>query len=399
MSDVLITYGWVRSSYAALRNLKKHNINVAIADDSIFGMSQFSRLKDCHDTYTSHYVNEERFIKDIKNIYNKRDIRFILPSHNETEIIARHKKDFPKSVCSMIPDADHCRLFNNKSEAYNLAKSLDIPVPKRFLYEDPLQIESIISDSRVERVVIKLLTGNSGKGVFYEDSPKKAQEKVLEIIKKYNLSKSRYPQIEEYVHGDGYGCSVLFWKGEQITHFTHKRLREKIKTGGTSTYRESASHKGIEDAAKKLFSKIGWHGLAMSEFKVCDKTNRFWFIEVNPRMWGSMPLAISAGVEFPYLTYLCATHGPEEARKYHSKQIVKKGWGGKWLLGEYFVLINNLISLNFKDILKMIFERKSNSIDDFYWDDPFAFLGQVISYIKKALLKRSLNASDKGMIR
>ena len=94
MSDVLLTYGWVRSSYSALRNLKKHDLQVVVSDSSSIGMSQFSRLSSRFKKYTSHYEDENKFISDILNICSSKEIKLILPSHNETEIIARHRDKF-----------------------------------------------------------------------------------------------------------------------------------------------------------------------------------------------------------------------------------------------------------------------------------------------------------------
>lgn len=399
MSDVLITYGWVRSSYAALRNLKKHNISVAIADTSSSGMCQYSKFKDSFDTYHSHYKNEEKFISDIKDICSRRGIKYIMPSHNETEIIGRFKSQFSNKLVSMVPDNKHCEIFNNKSTAYRFAKDLNVPVPKKIIYENPNEIDKLISSANLKKVVIKMLTGNSGKGVIYATTPEDAKKKVIELIKKYKLKKERFPQIEEYVEGEGYGCSVLYWNGELITSFTHRRLRDKIKTGGTSTFRESTTHQDIEKAAKRIFNAIGWHGLAMCEFKVCNKTNKFWFIEVNPRMWGSMPLAINSGVEFPYLLYLCATKGPDAAKNYHQLSRIRNGWKARWLLGDIFVIVKELLSLNIKNVYKIIFMKRANSIDDFFFDDPLPFFGQIISYIKTSIKSKSLNPSEEGMVK
>ena len=64
-----------------------------------------------------------------------------------------------------------------------------------------------VEDTGVEKTVIKLLTGNRGRGIFYGENPELAQSIVKELIEKYKLVPSRYPQIEEYVEGEGYGCS------------------------------------------------------------------------------------------------------------------------------------------------------------------------------------------------
>lgn len=397
-NDVLLTYGWVRSSYAALRNLSNHNISVVASDSNTIGMCQSSRLQKDFKKYTSHYEDEDKFIKDILDICSKKKIRYILPSHNETEIIARHRSKFDSSLVSLVPNESHCKLFNNKASAYEFVKDLGISIPRKIKYDDLNEISEILAKSNINKTVIKLLTGNSSKGVFYGNNPSNTEVIVKDLVKKYDLKNDRYPQIEEYVEGEGYGVSVMYWGGKFIASFTHKRLREKIETGGTSTYRKSTSHKGIEDAAKKIFDAIGYNGLAMSEFKVCSKTGKYWFVEINPRMWGSMPLAIESGVEFPYLAWLCASQGHEAAIKYNLSCIQKNNVSAKWLLGEIFVLTKMMIRFRLYSVFQIVFKSKSDSIDDFFWDDPLVFFGQIIAYLKTAISKKSLNPSEKGMI-
>ena len=398
MIDVLLTYGWVRSSYSALRNLKKHGLHVVVSDSSNIGMSQFSRYSSGFKKYTSHYEDENKFISDLLDICSSQKIKLILPSHNETEIIARHRNKFSDSLVAMIPDETHCRMFNNKSAAYDYVSEIGIPVPKRINYADPNLVSQLLKSKGVEKTVIKLLTGNSGKGVFYGKNPEHAQSVVEELIQKYKLIPRRYPQIEEYVEGEGYGCSVLYSSGKFITHFTHRRLRDKIETGGTSTFREATVHEGIEAATKTIFDSLGWNGLAMCEFKVCPETGRFWFIEVNPRMWGSISLAIESGVQFPYLAWLCATQGASQAIDYHAGCTVNLNWKARWLLGDIFIVLGKVLKLEFKAAWHILSEEKADSIDDFFWDDPFVFLGEVLAYLKTTISKRSINPSEKGML-
>jgi len=398
MTDVLLTYGWVRSSYNALRNLKKHDLQVFVSDSSCIGMSQFSRFSSGFKKYTSHYENENKFISDILEICSSQKIKLILPSHNETEIIARHRYKFSDDLVAIIPDESHCRMFNNKSDAYDYVSSIAVPVPDRIKYADPNLVSQLLKNKTIERTVIKLLTGNSSKGVFYGKDPEHTQFLVKELIKKYKLVPSRYPQIEEYVEGEGYGCSVLYSKGKFIAHFTHRRLRDKIETGGTSTFREAAVHEGIEAATKTIFNSLGWNGLAMCEFKVCPETGRFWFIEVNPRMWGSISLAIESGVQFPYLAWLCASQGASQAIAYHASCSVNFSWKARWLLGDIFVVFGKLLNLEFRSAWHILRKEKADSIDDFFWDDPFAFLGEMLAYLKNTISKRSINPSEKGML-
>lgn len=398
MADVLLTYGWVRSSYAAMRNLTSHGVSVLPTDSNSFGMCQMSKFRSGFEKYQSHYSDELKFVDDIQRLCEKYGIKLLFPSHNETEILSRYRSRFGESVGALLPDPELCAVFNNKARAYDLAKSLGVPVPLRVEYEEADNVSLAISELGLKKTVIKLLTGNSAKGVFYAESADEAQEIVVKLIRQYELPRERYPQIEEYVEGEGWGSSVLYWQGRMIAGFTHRRLKEKISTGGTSTLRESAHHALMEAATKSLFDQIGWHGLAMAEYKVCPKTGKFWFIEVNPRMWGSIPLAISAGAEFPYLAWLCATESPAAALEYHSRKKVHAGWRGRWLLGDALVAVKELVSLKPVDAFNSLFKSGADSLDDFYWDDPGAFLGEVCHYSFNSARKMSLNPSEKGMV-
>jgi predicted ATP-grasp superfamily ATP-dependent carboligase len=332
------------------------------------------------------------------SICRKRSIGLVLPSHNETEILAKYRERLEPGLDALLPDAGHCALFNDKARGYDFARSCGVPVPLRVAYSNDYELAEKLREQGLRRCVIKLRTGNSAKGVFYAHSPAEAAETVRRLVREFDLPADRLPQVEEYVSGEGWGCSVLYWHGRRVASFTHRRLREKIATGGTSTLREAVANAAIEQAAQRIFDAIGWHGLAMSEWKVCPDTGQFWFVEVNPRMWGSMALATSAGVEFPYLAWLCTVEGEEAARAYQEKAVVRQPWRGRWLLGDLTVGARQALSGQLRDAYRTLFQARADALDDFFWDDPLVFLGEVGVYLENAVRGRSLNPVEKGMI-
>jgi predicted ATP-grasp superfamily ATP-dependent carboligase len=56
---------------------------------------------------------------------------------------------------------------------------------------------------------------------------------------------------------------------------------------------------------------LEYTGLAMFEFKV-NASGNWILLEVNARPWGSMPLPVALGVDFPYRWYRLLTAGEEE---------------------------------------------------------------------------------------
>jgi predicted ATP-grasp superfamily ATP-dependent carboligase len=79
-------------------------------------------------------------------------------------------------------------------------------------------------------------------------------------------------------------------------------LREKPPTGGVSVYRESVPLRpDVREHAERLLRHFGWTGAAMVEFKEDARTGIPYLMEVNGRFWGSLQLAIDAGVNFPVM--------------------------------------------------------------------------------------------------
>jgi hypothetical protein len=67
-------------------------------------------------------------------------------------------------------------------------------------------------------------------------------------------------------------------------------------------YRESiAADPGLVARSRSLLERCGWDGIAMIEYKVDAATGEPYLMEINGRFWGSLQLAIDAGVDFPAL--------------------------------------------------------------------------------------------------
>ena len=92
--------------------------------------------------------------------------------------------------------------------------------------------------------------------------------------------------------------------------FAHRRLREKPPSGGVSVYRESvAPDPSLVARAAALLAGLGWRGVAMVEMKTDARTGTPYLMEVNGRFWGSLQLAVDAGVDGIY----CSNHGGRQA--------------------------------------------------------------------------------------
>ena len=106
--------------------------------------------------------------------------------------------------------------------------------------------------------------------------------------------------MQQYLRGTGLGIELLLSGGRPLAAFAHKRLHEVPLTGGVSSFRESVPLDAtLYDHALRLLGELRWTGLAMVEFKV--GATRTELMEINGRVWGSLPLAVASGMDFPAL--------------------------------------------------------------------------------------------------
>jgi hypothetical protein len=206
------------------------------------------------------------------------------------------------------------------------------------------------------------------------------------------LSGADRPIVQEYVQGEGWGVSALYWRGEKITSFTHRRLREKAPLGGTSTLRASARAPALEAATGRLLRALGWHGLAMVEFKYDPTARRYWLLEVNPRVWGSIALPVGCGADFPFWLYLCAIGEVDRVRSLATAaEPYPEGRIARWVFGDTVQFLRAVGRLRLAEAWSIAFGAAADIHDDVDVRDLGAFAGECAAYgadVFKALRAR-----------
>jgi predicted ATP-grasp superfamily ATP-dependent carboligase len=115
--------------------------------------------------------------------------------------------------------------------------------------------------------------------------------------------------LQEYTRGEGHGVELLMYKGQPLAAFQHRRLRELPMSGGRSAFRESVPlDPELYRHSVRLLEAIEWTGLAMVEFKVGEHGPKL--MEINGRIWGSLPLATHSGMDFPARMAELFLYGP-----------------------------------------------------------------------------------------
>lgn len=115
--------------------------------------------------------------------------------------------------------------------------------------------------------------------------------------------------LQEYVNsGFGVGIGGFWYAGELVCGGGHRRVVQSHKLGGISLVAESFVHPLAYDIAVKIMKKLNYTGIGMVEFKISDDGN-IYFMEINPRIWGTLPLYVYSGADIPYVAYTFFTTG------------------------------------------------------------------------------------------
>jgi predicted ATP-grasp superfamily ATP-dependent carboligase len=223
------------------------------------------------------------------------------------------------------------------------ARALGIDVPKSILIEDLAELDGL-PDGFQYPVVLKARRSRWFEGGRWQEGGVRVVRDAAQLEDSARDSGfSAGCLIQEFVPGHGEGLFFLADRGQIVARFAHRRLREKPPSGGVSVLSESVSpDPALLEASERLLAELEWHGVAMVEFRR-SPTGRAVLMEINPRLWGSLQLAIDAGVDFPRL--MVDLYSGKRVDTGPSRTGVKL----RWLLGDWDHL---LIALRRREMRK-----------------------------------------------
>jgi len=331
MKRVLVLDATQRSALAVTRSLGKQSIPVFTADEFPTALAGCSRFSEQYYSYPSPRLYQDNFVETVARLCEKQGIDIAIPmTELTTTLLLEHQTSFSNTAIP-FPDIVTVDSLTDKCLLMKLAESLNISTPGTWYAETPADLPCILEDLPYPLVLKpgKSWLRQNGQwsryGVRFANDPREAR-KILESDPAFRV----HPfLLQKYIAGHGQGVFALYDKGKPLAFFAHRRLREKPPQGGVSVLSESIPVDRVQLAtARSLLDKANWHGVAMVEFKIAEDGTPY-LMEINTRFWGSLQLAIDAGVNFPYLLYqLACGERPEPITSYNTGNRLR------WLLGD-----------------------------------------------------------------
>lgn len=306
---VLVLDGDQAAALAVVRSLARQGLRVDVADCVEAPLSAVS--KHCFESfrYADPKLDPEAFVADMLRRVAAVDYELVIPVTDDTmQPLAQAREQFTGVTLAVPPD-EPLRATIEKDLTRAAAERVGVPCPQTVVVHDAAELAAAAEAVGYPAVLKPARSVTMGEGDARATLSVRYAHGPDELARASEALKYGPVLVQERCAGRGVGVEVLVDQGEVLYAFQHERHHEWPLTGGGSSLRESVRVDDVllEDS-RKLLREIGFHGVAMVEFKVAQNGDRR-LMEINGRFWGSLPLCTAAGADFPKMLYRLLVHG------------------------------------------------------------------------------------------
>lgn len=401
---LLITDAGRGSAIAFIRSLGYRGWRVIAADSDTRSPGFYSRYTSKRLVYPAPESAPREFILAILQIVRETGVDLIIPVTDAAIFPLSEARAQFVGLCQLaMPDEAQLEVVTNKLKTLELAERVGVPTPRSMLvhtaqeavecWQDqdwPVVLKPRASRLYREQSAVEAFT------VTYAGDRRQLQQQMQRFEGRCAVL------LQEYYPGEGHGVELLMYQGLPLMAFQHKRLREVPFSGGVSAFRESAPlDPQMYDYSVRLLQALNWTGLAMVEFKLGQDGPQL--MEINGRVWGSLPLAVRSGVDFPTgLAELYLDGAPQQAGRPNTDYVIGVrarnleldiAWIASVLLDKrpFPFLKSPTRKQGLAALLGLL--NPSSKFDILSTDDPWPGLADIFKIIRKS--GRNLRERDK----
>ena len=324
MARVLVLDGHSPAALAFTRSLGRAKHWVAVgSNQGIVAPAASSRYCQLSFTYPVPSEDSAGFVEAVLQFARRNEIELIVPVTDWTVFPLSKNRDRFEGVCRIAVGPNSAlQIAADKFRTIDLARELQIPYPRTSLIHSLEELENVV-ESYEFPVVVKdrfslrwerdrAIAGS----VAYAYSQDDLRQKVAE-----RLQRVSDVLIQQFVPGGGIGFSALAIGEAVFLPFMWSRVRETDPRGSGSAAAISIPMiDELRESSMALIARAGLQGVCMVEFKKPRNGGLPVLMEINARPWGSMPLAIACGVDYPFFLVDWILNGKQPPQKIEYKQ-------------------------------------------------------------------------------
>lgn len=331
-------------------------------------------------------------VEQVETLAKELQVGSVLPiSESLHKALIQNRERFEPAIRVFSPSAECFEKATDKAFLQGLCEELGIPVAKGMTLDKLME-----AGGRAIRFPVVMRTSRQNDSNSQHAPWKAAYARdEAELHKLYATVESFANNIivQEYHPGAEDHCHVLMHRGEAFMMGEYIGEHHAPLAGGVTVLRVSCDHKQLRRDAERMLQSLNWEGIATCQFHYDPKTDKYIFLEINPRMCGGQPTIIMAGFESPFL--LWQSHfEPEKMKKTNYRLGLRTrilGGDAQWLLAmlRHDELPPDQTHLSkLGAIARFLWNSGPWTKDDtFAWTDPKPFFVDVKQMFVKRLLK------------
>ena len=312
-------------------------------------------------------------------------------------LMAEHEAELRRHFRFIIPGSDTMERIVNKRAQYEVARAAGTPIPATFFPASPEEAAAV-AEKMSYPCILKPYKAHLAR--------KKIPKKKVAVVRSPGELRAEYRRlasggvpymVQEIIPGDDtelYGY-LAFWdaEGEEYAWLTKRKLRQNPPHYGDGSLQVTVEAPEVAELSRALLRKFDYKGFVGVEFKRDARDGSYRLMEINPRTVSGNQLAVSAGIDFPWLGYQYLSL-PEASRSpvptfEPGVKYVNEEWDFK-----AFLALRKVGDLTFSKWLRSLRGAKARAI--LAWDDPWPLVIVAGRFLRAALRRVSPSGSDRG---
>ncbi len=240
--------------------------------------------------------NSEGFMREVTTAAAQLSVAAVLPSAEPYLLsLAGREADFA-GVALGSPSLDRVERAIDKALLPELAASAGLQTPSTKVVcgdTDTVDTFGFPAIMKPLRSTNRNWDGTvSNYGAVYCSSAEQAKEVLRALPGREGL-------LQPYISGQLISIAGVSWEGELICALHQASTRIWPVPCGVSSYAETIPRNAeLEQGVSRLLQAIDWSGLFQAQF-IRGLRDEHYLIDLNPRIYGSLALAVAAGLNLP----------------------------------------------------------------------------------------------------
>ncbi len=338
----LITCGHTRAGLAAVRALGRAGVAVAVAAPQRPALAMWSRYATSTLLVPDAGAEAHRFAETIADEAAGRRCHLILTATDDALwALSRWRDQLPEGARRTMPPHDAVARALDRTALHDRARALGIPSIQTLRVDVPDAVEPALRKLDalgavpvIVRPLVPWVEREDGTRRLAQSIPVETLADVRRLLYAREDLVRAGCLLEPRPPGRWLAYGAVCDEGRVLAEVFQERLRERGDLSGVSTLaRTLPVDEEVREKARAVLASLSWQGPAMVElFRGDDGV--LHIVNVIGRLWGSLQLAISAGVNVPVLCEALARGAPPPL----SVQTAEAGHVWRWVVGDLEVM-------------------------------------------------------------